>query len=80
MVATGLLCIGEVVALDQLPRSHVLDTRAQWHALADDVLRVVIAQEAANRWVSEGIAAPIDAKQVLAAADARVAIRLEAWS
>jgi hypothetical protein len=80
MVATGLLCLGEIVSLDQLPRADVLDARAQWHALAGDVMRVVIAQEASNRWVSEGIAAPIDAPQVLAAADARVAVRLEAWS
>lgn len=80
MVATGLLCLGEVVALDQLPRADVLDARGQWHALSADVLRIVIAQEASNRWVSEGIAAPIDAEQVLVAADERVAIRLGAWS
>ena len=80
MVATGLLCLGEIVALDQLPRSDVLDARVQWRSLSDDVLRVVIEQEASGRWVGEGIAAPIEAEQVLAAADARVATRLEAWS
>ncbi|MEO5837625.1 MAG: hypothetical protein ABIQ73_03630 [Acidimicrobiales bacterium] len=80
MVATGLLSLGDVVALDQLPRADVLDARAQWHALCAEVLQIVVAQETSNRWVSEGIAAPIDADQVLAAADARVATRLEAWS
>ena len=80
MVATGLLCLGDLVAHDELPRADVLDARAHWRALSDDVLRVVTSQETSNRWVSEGIAAPIDATQVLAAADARVAIRLEAWS
>jgi hypothetical protein len=80
MVATGLLSLAEVVALDQAPRADVLDARAQWHALSADVLSIVIAQEASNRWVSEGIAGPLEAEQVLATADARVAIRLEAWS
>jgi hypothetical protein len=80
MVATGLLCVSEIVEHDQLSRADVLDTRAQWIALSDEVLRVVSSQEASGRWVDHGIAAPIDAEQVLAAADARVASRLEAWS
>lgn len=80
MVATGLLCLGEIVALEQLPRADVLDARVRWHALSDDVLRVVVAQEASGGWVEHGIAGAIDAEQVLVAADARVADRLEAWS
>ena len=80
MVATGLLCLDEVVALEQLPRATVRAARAQWHALSGDVLQIVVAQEARHQWVSEGIAGPIDAEQVLAVADARVAGRLEAWS
>jgi hypothetical protein len=80
MVTTGLLSLGEVVALDQLPRAEVHAARAKWQALSAEVLRIVVAQEARHRWVSEGIAAPIDAEQVLAAADARVSTRLAAWS
>jgi len=80
MVTTGLLSLGEVVALDQLPRAEVYAARAKWQALSADVMQVVVAQEASHRWVSEGIAAPIDAEQVLAVADARVATRLAAWS
>ncbi|MEO8696112.1 MAG: hypothetical protein ABI658_21520 [Acidimicrobiales bacterium] len=80
MVTTGLLSLGEVVALEQLPRAEVRDAQSQSQALSADMLRIVVAQEASHRWVSEGIAAPIDAEAVLAAAEARVASRLEAWS
>jgi hypothetical protein len=80
MVVTGLLCLGEIVERDQLSRDDVLDARAKWHTLSHDVLRVVVAQEARGRWADNGIAAPIDAEQVLAAADARVTSRLEAWA
>ena len=80
MVVTGLLSLSEIVERDQLPRDDVLDARAQWRTLAHDVLRVVDSQEASGRWADNAIAAPIDADQVLAAAEARVASRLEAWS
>ena len=80
MVVTGLLSVSEIVEQNQLPRADVLDTRAQWHALADDVLGVVVAQETTGHWTDEGISATIDAEQVLTAAEARVASRLEAWS
>jgi hypothetical protein len=80
MVVTGLLSVSEVVENDQLPRADVLDARAQWQALSADVMRVVVSQEASGRWADNGIAAPIDAEQVMVSADERVAIRLEAWT
>jgi hypothetical protein len=76
VVASGLVGLGEVVRLEQASPAELADQRATWKSLAAVMLDIAVTAQSAlgDRY---GIAAPVDAGDVLTTIDARVENALE---